>query len=70
MTSKVAVAVMVVNFTRGVKVKVAPSHAIDGNEGEKCLSSKRAAHATLNARIHGSKNFVLSQVKHSYLLWK
>jgi hypothetical protein len=33
MKSKVSVAVMLVNFTMGVKVKVAPSHAIEGNEG-------------------------------------
>lgn len=53
MTSKVAAAVMLVNRTVGVKVKVTPSHAIDGNEGKKCLSAKRVAHAELNVRIHG-----------------
>jgi len=57
---------MLVNFTREVKVKVAPSRVIDGNDGEKCLSAKRADHAKLNARIHGQKDFFPSQVKHSY----
>ena len=56
MTSKVAVAVMLVHFNRGVKVKVAPSYAIDGNERKKCLSAKRAAHDKLNVRIHGQKD--------------
>ena len=66
MTNRVAVAVMLVNCTMGVKVKGTPSHAMDGNEGVKCLSAKRAAHAKLNVRIHGRKDFSPSQVKHSY----
>lgn len=58
MTSKVAVAVTLVNFTRRVKVKVAPLYAFDGNELKKCLSTKRATHAKLNVRILGQKDFL------------
>ena len=69
MTSKVAVAVMLENCTMGVKAKVTPTHGTDGNEGEYCLSAKRAAQVKLNIRIHGRKDSPPppAQVHHGHL---